>query len=438
MSVSKLKGETWTKRTARSGFPILVEYVRNRWEITYGEWDAEIVRRGLGHHVMAVQYGYPAGAIGDACQQYADQTGTAAPPINLMVVNKSSRLPDCRPHAFDTKPNGRERTMPETVELGRIEKADLRDAWPHEAAAFTPWLADHVSDLGAALGLELELVSEEAPVGKFSLDLLARDTGTNRTVIIENQLEPTDHDHLGKLLTYAGGYDANVIVWIAKEFRDEHRQALDWLNQRTDEDTDFFGVVIEVWKIDGSRPGPHFNIVAAPNEWRREAVRSVRDAKASEKNLRYQAFFQPPMDALRARGFTNARKAQFQSWYHFSAGHAQRVQYGATFAQGEKARIEVYIDSTDKDWNKTLFDRLMERKKSIESELSESLEWQRLDDRRASRIAVVRRGSIDDDPETLKEIEDWMIDKLLDFKRVFNPRLNEFATNHRSSRSASD
>ena len=323
--------------------------------------------------------------------------------------------------------------MMEAAGLGRIEKADLREAWPHEAADFTPWLADHVSELGTALGLELELESEEAPVGKFSLDLLARDTGTNRTVIIENQLEPTDHDHLGKLLTYAGGYDANVIVWVAKDFRDEHRQALDWLNQHTDEDTEFFGVVVEVWKIDGSRPAPHFNMVAAPNEWRREAVRSVREAKASDKNLRYQAFFQELMDALRERGFTNARKAQLQSWYYFSAGHAQRVQYGATFAQGKRARIEVYIDNTDRDWNKTLFDRLMERKESIESDLSEILEWERLDNRRASRIAVVRQGSIDDEPETLKEIEDWMIDKLLDFKGVFDPRLDELATDHRSS-----
>ena len=164
--------------------------------------------------------------------------------------------------------------MTETAGLGRIEKAGLREAWPHEAADLTPWLGDHVSELGAALGLELELQSSEAPVGTLSLDLLARDTGTNRTVIIENQLEPTDHDHLGKLLTYAGGYDANVIVWVARNFRDEHRQALDWLNQHTDDDTEFFGVVVEVWKIDGSRPAPHFNMVAAPNEWRREAVES--------------------------------------------------------------------------------------------------------------------------------------------------------------------
>ena len=319
--------------------------------------------------------------------------------------------------------------MTETPGLGRIEKVDLRQAWPHEAADFTPWLAEHVSELGNALGLELELQSQEAPVGTFSLDLLARDTGTNRTVIIENQLEPTNHDHLGKLLTYAGGYDANVIVWVARDFRDEHRQALDWLNQRTDKDTEFFGVMVEVWTIDGSRPAPHFNMIAAPNEWRR----GVGIGNTSDKNRRYETFFQELIDALRERGFTSARKGQPQNWYYFSAGHAQRVQYGATFAQGKRARIEVYVDNTDRDWNKTLFDQLMEQKESIESELSESLEWERLDHRRASRIAILRQGSIDDDQETLGEIANWMIDKLLAFKRVFGPKLDELATDLRSS-----
>ena len=325
--------------------------------------------------------------------------------------------------------------MTQTPGLGRIVMVDLRRAWSHEANDFTPWLAEHISELGDALGLELEVQSEEAPVGTFSLDLLARDTGTNRTVIIENQLEPTNHDHLGKLLTYAGGYDANVIVWVAREFRDEHRQALDWLNQRTDEDTEFFGVTLEVWTIDGSRPAPHFNTIAAPNEWRREAIRSVRAGKTSDRNRRYGRFFQELIDSLRERGFTNARKGLPQNWYLFSAGHAQRVQFGATFTQGEKARVEVYVDNTDKDWNKMLFDQLMEQKESIESELSESLEWARLDHRRASRIAILRQGSIDDDQETLDEIANWMIGKLLAFKRVFGPKLDELVTNLRPSSS---
>ena len=137
--------------------------------------------------------------------------------------------------------------------LGQIEKVELRVAWPNEGTDFTPWLAEHMSELGRALGLELELQSREAPVGSFSLDLLARESEDNRPVIIENQLEKTDPDHLGRLLIYAGGYDASIIVWVARDFREEHRQALDWLNQRTNQDTSFFGVVIELLKIDDSR-----------------------------------------------------------------------------------------------------------------------------------------------------------------------------------------
>lgn len=315
--------------------------------------------------------------------------------------------------------------MTEIPGLSRIEKVDLREAWPHEASDFTPWLAEHISELGDALGLQLELQSQEAPVGMFSLDLLAHESGSNRTVIIENQLDSTNHDHLGKLLTYAGGYDANVIVWVTRDFRDEHRQALDWLNQRTDENTEFFGVVVEVWKIDGSRPAPHFNLIATPNEWRRETARRVQFDNASEKNQMYKTFFQGLIDTLRERNFTNARKAQLSNWYEFSAGHGQRIKYAASFIQGNRVRIAVSMRSADKEMNKLLFDQLEEIKESIETDLSETLVWERLENGIESRIAVLRNGSINDDQETLKEIEKWMEVKLLDFKRVFGPILDE-------------
>ena len=319
--------------------------------------------------------------------------------------------------------------MTEARELGRIERInDLREAWPREDTDFTPWLAEHISELGQALELELELQEQEAPVGSFSLDLLARESVTNRTVIIENQLEPTNHDHLGKLLTYAGGSDANVIVWVAKNFRDEHRQTIDWLNQRTDEDAEFFGVAVELWKIGDSLPAPHFNVVAAPNEWQREIKRNVGDAKKSERSRRYQAFFQKLADALAERGLTNARKALAESWFSFSAGHGGRLYYGAVFGGSNMARVELYIRHTEREWNKELFDRLMKQKESIESELKASLVWQKLDHRTASRISVQRKGSIDDAPETQDEIRNWMIEKLFDFKRVFGPRLDELAT----------
>ncbi len=130
--------------------------------------------------------------------------------------------------------------------LGQINHVDPRTVWQHEASAFTPWLSENLDRLSEALGLELELTEVEAPVGSFSLDLLAKDLSRDRVVIIENQLEGTDHDHLGKLLTYASGYDASVVVWIATQIRDEHRQAMDWLNSRTDSETEFFAVLLEV------------------------------------------------------------------------------------------------------------------------------------------------------------------------------------------------
>lgn len=321
--------------------------------------------------------------------------------------------------------------METSENLPTIQKVDLRKMWPHEARDFTPWLAEYLSKLGNALGLRLKLKRQEASVGDYSLDILAHDVKNDKPVVIENQLESTDHDHLGKLLTYAAEFDARVMIWIAKEFRDEHKEALKLLNRCTEEDRRFFGVEVELLKIDDSRPAPHFNPVANPQKWRKPTGSKARETvkrKISEQRERYQTFFQKLMDTLREEhDFTKARKAQPQNWQTFSAGHAQRVQYGANFAQGRRARVEVYIGNTDRDWNKDLFDKLLGDKESMESKLQESLEWDRLDNRRASRIAVTRPGSIDDTQETLEEIRNWMVQKLLNFKRVFGPRLDELA-----------
>ena len=313
--------------------------------------------------------------------------------------------------------------MAETQEFSTIQNVDLREVWSNEATDFTPWLAENITKLGDTLGLELELQSREAPVGSYSLDLLVHDLGRDRPVIIENQLEATNHTHLGQLLTYASGYDAHVAVWIAKEFKDEHRQALDWLNQRSDENTEFFGVVIEIWKIDDSRPAPHFKLVATPNNWRKGKVTTKQERATSGRQEAYRDFFQGLIDRLREEHrFTGAKKGQPQSWYSFASGFSG-VTYGANFTQEEKARGELYIDRGDKDQNETLFDALRENREVIESALQESLEWQRMEGRKACRIAVTRPGVITDSPEILEEIQDWMIERLLKFKHVFGPRL---------------
>ncbi len=311
--------------------------------------------------------------------------------------------------------------------LSSIERVDLRNVWPNEAADFTPWLAANITSLGDALGLDLVLQDTEAPVGGYSLDILATDIHGNRPVIIENQLEVTDHDHLGKLLTYAAGHNANVVVWLTREFRDEHRQALDWLNQRTDGDTMFFGVVVELWQIDSSRPAPHFNLVASPNEWRKE--RPNRGAgsgrtQSSGRGERYRQFFQKLIDTLREEHkFTGARKAGPDNWYSFSAGYGQKVTYGAVFTGTKRAQVEVYIDGGDGENNLQVFSRLEERKAEIEEEFGQPLDWQPLENRRACRIAVSVAGSIDVDEENLATIQMWMVKSLLGLKRAFDPHL---------------
>ncbi len=310
-------------------------------------------------------------------------------------------------------------------DFGVLKKVDLREVWTKEASDFTPWLAQHLPALGEVLGMELELQGREARVGEFSLDLLVRDVGRDRVVIIENQLAPTNHDHLGKLLTYAAGYDASVVVWIAKEIREEHRQTLDWLNQHTDTSTEFFGVVVEVLQIDESRPAYNFRLVAFPNEWRKTNIGSTGSAATSERGEAYRRFFQELIDDLRERyQFTKARAGQPQSWYSFASGFSG-VTYAVSFAQGGRVRAELYIDLGEAAQNKSLFDSFANEKKAVETEFGEPLEWERLDDRKASRIATYRLGSIEDESQTMQEIKGWAIDRILRFKTVFGSRLAE-------------
>ena len=305
-------------------------------------------------------------------------------------------------------------------DFGEIKQVDIRNVWPNEATDFTPWLVDNIDQLGQAIGMEIEVQEREADVGDFSLDIMAKDLGTSRTIVIENQLTQTDHDHLGKLLTYAGGFDAGVLVWIAKELRDEHRKALEWLNEHTGPDVDCFGVVIEVFRIDDSKPAFNFKPVVFPNEWQKDKGGSR--PVASAKGEAYRAYFQDLINELRTKyKFTGARVGQPQNWYSFASG-VRGVIFSSSFAQGGKVRAEFYIDLQDKDQNKKLFDLLFEQQAVIEKEYGTSLTWERLDDRRASRIAVYREGSIDDPAETRAELLQWSIENLLQLKKVVLPK----------------
>lgn len=307
--------------------------------------------------------------------------------------------------------------------LGTLARVDPRTIWKHEAHDFTPWLVEHIAMLGEALGLDLEVVSREADVGDFSVDILARDLGRDRLVVIENQLEATDHSHLGQLITYAAGLEASVVIWVSREFREEHRQALDWLNRGDGAATEYFGVAVEVVQIDASKPAVSFRLVASPNNWSRQSKRGPGLDEVSGKRAAYQGFFQLLIDELREKHkFTNAKAGQPQNWYSFTSG-TRGFTYGMSFAQGGELRAEIYIDSGDREANQAAFDALHADKARIEAELGEPLRWERLDNRRACRIACYRTGSIDDSAEAQEEHRKWAIDRLLRLKRVFGPRL---------------
>ena len=314
------------------------------------------------------------------------------------------------------------------VELSKLKPVDLREVWKHEASDFTPWLAENIEELGDVLGLDLEVKTSEAEVGTFSLDILAHDLASDRPVVIENQLEGTNHDHLGKLLTYAAGYDAHILVWIVKEFRPEHRAAIDWLNRRTGEDTAFFGVAVEAWRIEESPPAARFNVVALPNDWEKQGAKESASGgvgRLTDKRRRYRDFWQPLVDELREdHRFTRVAKAQPQNFMRFGSGFSGAF-YGVAFTQNDQVVAQLSLEGADKSHNEWLFDALLNHKAALDEAISEPLVWERMEHANACKIGIRREGTISEDDESLDEVRQWMIQGLLRLKQVLSPYLSE-------------
>lgn len=304
------------------------------------------------------------------------------------------------------------------AELGRLKHLPLRTYWKNETRDFTPWLAEHSDELGDVVGMDLEVVDTEVAVGRYSVDILANDTGAKRKVVIENQLERTDHEHLGKLLTYAAGLDADVVIWVAASFNEEHRAAFEWLNRNSQEGVDFIAVQVELLQIDDSKPAPKFEMVVAPLGW---AIKK-NQRPASERAEKYRSFFQKLIDTLREKhSFTRARIGQAQSWYNFPSGIGG-LPFAASFASGGRACVQVYIDLGDGFMNLAVLNYLRDIPE-IENELGHKLDWEELPSSRACRIAVYKDGSMDSSESELESIHDWMVERLLKFNETFSSRL---------------
>ena len=264
---------------------------------------------------------------------------------------------------------------------------------------------------------------KEAAIGKYSLDILAADIGYEQRVVIENQLETSDHDHLGKLLTYAADSDECVrVIWVAREFEEEHKKALRWLNNRTHENTQFFGVGVELWRIDECRLAPHFALEVAPDGW--SSKRPMPSSSVpSERMERYRSYFQGLIDVLREKHqFTAARKAQPQPLYLFAAG-SREFKYWASFIDSQQVRIDLRIETGERERNLAILNTLEQTRSDIEDKFDHALFWDRMDGNRACRISMSRQGSIDDDAGTLLDIQEWMVKNLRKFKETLGPKL---------------
>ena len=208
-----------------------------------------------------------------------------------------------------------------SVSLGRLEKVELRDFFKDEAKDFTPWLAEeeNLQLLGETLGIDIELEDTEVRIGKFSADIVGIDRSSNRNIIIENQLEKTNHDHLGKIITYSGGKDAGIVIWICEKIQQEHRKGLDWLNEISTEDYSFFGIEMELWKIGDSEPAPKFNIVVSPNEWSKSVKVSTSSQTLTDTKVLQKEFWTELKDYfIENNTFLSMRTPRPQHWYSFS------------------------------------------------------------------------------------------------------------------------
>lgn len=317
--------------------------------------------------------------------------------------------------------------------LSRLEKVELRECWQTEAGDFTPWLAqeENISLLGETIGLNVEVEAQEKEVGPFRADILCKDTATDNWVLIENQLDRTDHTHLGQLLTYAAGLNAVTIVWIADRFTDEHRAALDWLNEITDESFNFFGLEVELWRIGDSPLAPKFNIISKPNDWTRNvsgAAKRISSSALSETKLLQQDFWKEFCTYLdQSSSILRTAKPLPQHWLNVALGRggARLTAIASTWNsetnKGGIGEIRAEVEFFHKN-SKAFYSLLEKQKEEIESELGEALIWYNPENAQVCRIYLRKTADIGQRDEW-GEQHAWLKEKLEALYRVFSPRV---------------
>ena len=313
-----------------------------------------------------------------------------------------------------------------SLPLDHLKRLSPRDAWINEATDFTPWLAreDNFAVLADTLHfMDAEVEGTEHAVGSFSADIIARDRDSY--ILVENQLEQTDHTHLGQILTYLAGLDGAVkVVWVATKVREEHRAAVDWLNGHTPDDFSFFAVELELFQIGTSPAAPHFHVVAKPNEWSRHVSNRARTTAVTpmdDRQRRYQTFWSAFAEYMSEHDPTFATATPPKDhWWALGMG---RTGFALSLLAGGRDHwvgAEVYIHN---DAEKLIFDHFAAEKDRIEQEFGSALEWERLDDKKGSRIAIRWRGIDPMDRTRWEEIFLWYWKQMQRLRGCFSWRV---------------
>ncbi|MBR0341198.1 MAG: DUF4268 domain-containing protein [Oscillospiraceae bacterium] len=305
--------------------------------------------------------------------------------------------------------------------LGKLKEVSVREIWPHEQYDFSKWLAaeENIQELGDALNLSLTDVETEKFVGNYRCDILAKDEVTNKTVLIENQLEPTNHDHLGKIITYASGLDASVVVWIVESARDEHASAVEWLNKHTTEDIAIFLVEIHAYKIGDSAAAPYFKIIEQPNDFSKTVQSIAHGGKLSPAQECRLDFWRQLNDAIDQKGKPfNKHKATSDHWYTVAIGTSHAYMSIDLINKEHRIRVGLWIPD-----NKELFDALYAKKDDIEEACNIPLEWDRLDSKKAAVVCTYKKGLDFKNQENYPELIDWIIDTTVLLRDTFKEHL---------------
>lgn len=306
--------------------------------------------------------------------------------------------------------------------IGKLEEVDIRELWKHEQYDFSEWLSkkENIENLNEILGLTLVDISKETYVGSYRCDLFAKDETTGIKVIIENQLEMSNHDHLGKIITYASGLDAKVVVWIVKEAREEHRSAIEWLNNNTNSNINFFLIEIHAYKIGNSDNAPMFQVIEQPNDFIKNNKSINSNDTMNKSQSQRLEFWNQFNNVLVERGKPfNVRKATTDHWYNVAIGTSDAHIDITLVNKDSVIGVELYI--TD---NKEFFDKLYQRKDEIENDLGFKLDWRRLNNSKASRIVTFIKGLNFDNHSNYNELMNKTIDLAVLMRDTFKKYIN--------------